>query len=311
MTPLRAVRAVAECSAHARQPQRPLERTWGVRLVNRTGVAHRSVVFADAGGGHRVLAGRALELASGWSPSRRRSRPWSPNRRSRPSVRRWSPTRSRRVTLKNGTRGRGGAPHQRRGRRQRPPTGRRARRPIGAPRAADPIDVTADPPWAWCPRCANPVARRGQKQASRRTLTIVFADLHPAAASPGDADASRHAMVRAFDELRGVLEHHGATVEKFIGDAVMAVFGLAHRREDDAVRAVRAALEMQATRCGGSTPSSRGASRSRLELRIGVNTGPVIAGDRDRPATGHRGRGQRRRPTGADGGARRRSSSVG
>ena len=52
-------------------------------------------------------------------------------------------------------------------------------------------------------------------------------------------------MVRAFEELRGVLEHHGATVEKFIGDAVMAVFGLAQRREDDALRAVRAALEMQ------------------------------------------------------------------
>ncbi len=52
-------------------------------------------------------------------------------------------------------------------------------------------------------------------------------------------------MTRYFEEFRRVLERHGGTVEKFIGDAVMAVFGLPRLHEDDALRAVRAAYDMK------------------------------------------------------------------
>ncbi len=60
-----------------------------------------------------------------------------------------------------------------------------------------------------------------------------------------DAESVREMMLRYFDEMRQAVERHGGTVEKFIGDAVMAVFGVPVAHEDDAVRAVRAALEMR------------------------------------------------------------------
>ena len=99
-----------------------------------------------------------------------------------------------------------------------------------------------------------------------------------------DPEARRSATVRAFEELRGVLEHHGGIVEKFIGDAVMAVFGLAQRHEDDALRAVRAALDMQSA-LERVAPALDAEFGVQLGLRIGVNTGPVIAGD---PSLGQR-----------------------
>ena len=93
-----------------------------------------------------------------------------------------------------------------------------------------------------------------------------------------DPETTRDMMSRYFDEMRAVVERHGGTVEKFIGDAVMAVFGIPVLHEDDALRAVRAADEMRA--------SLRRAQRRverrygvRLEVRTGVNTGEVVAGD--------------------------------
>ena len=83
-------------------------------------------------------------------------------------------------------------------------------------------------------------------------------------------------MTRYFESMKAALERHGGTVEKFIGDAVMAVFGLPVRHEDDALRAVRAAADMQA-----SLPALNQAFRDQygVELlnHIGVNTGEVIA----------------------------------
>src|SRR5207247_738072 len=79
------------------------------------------------------------------------------------------------------------------------------------------------------------------RHESRRTLTIVFAmpkvdDLSGEAPGP---EVLRDVMSRYFEAMRSALERHGGTVEKFIGDAVMAVFGLSVRHEDDAVRAIR------------------------------------------------------------------------
>ena len=75
--------------------------------------------------------------------------------------------------------------------------------------------------------------------------------------------------------MKSIVEHHGGTVEKFIGDAVMAVFGVPVVHEDDALRAVRAAIEMR-----DALPALG------LEGRIGVMTGQVVTGTDERLATG-------------------------
>ena len=82
--------------------------------------------------------------------------------------------------------------------------------------------------------------------------------------------------------MRAVIERHGGTVEKFIGDAVMAVFGVPDVHEDDALRAVRAAAEIRDGARGLNDELER-ELRRRLQIRTGVNTGDVVAGD---PSTG-------------------------
>jgi len=93
-----------------------------------------------------------------------------------------------------------------------------------------------------------------------------------------DAESVRELMFSYFHEMRGAIERHGGTVEKFIGDAVVAVFGVPLAHEDDALRAVRAAWEMQ-QRVGRLNEELEGRFGSRIALRIGVNTGEVVAGD--------------------------------
>jgi hypothetical protein len=85
-------------------------------------------------------------------------------------------------------------------------------------------------------------------------------------------------MGRYFDEMRAALERHGGTVEKFIGDAVVAVFGIPAVHEDDALRAVRAAAEMRRERDRLNEELER-TWGVRIQARIGVNTGEVVAGD--------------------------------
>ena len=116
-------------------------------------------------------------------------------------------------------------------------------------------------------------------EEQRKTVTIVFADV---TGSTGlgerlDPESLRHVMQRYFDEMRAVLESHGGTVEKFIGDAVMAVFGIPQVHEDDAVRAVRAAADMR-TRLAQLNSELESNWAVRLEMRVGVNTGEVVAG---------------------------------
>ena len=93
-----------------------------------------------------------------------------------------------------------------------------------------------------------------------------------------DAEGVRELMFRYFHEMRGAIERHGGTVEKFVGDAVMAAFGVPVAHEDDAARAVRAALEMRDA-LDGLNPELERRFGSTLALRIGINTGEVVAGD--------------------------------
>ena len=120
----------------------------------------------------------------------------------------------------------------------------------------------------------------------RKTVTTIFCDV-TGSTSLGevrDPELMRRVMSRYFDEMRAALEGHGGTVEKFIGDAVMAVFGTPVLHEDDALRALRAALEMR-DRLAVLNDELEESFGVRLEIRIGVCTGEVVAGDPTRAET--------------------------
>ena len=117
-------------------------------------------------------------------------------------------------------------------------------------------------------------------------MTILFADVTGSTALGErlDPEALRRVMGRFFDEMELVIHAHGGTVEKFIGDAVMAVFGIPRSHEDDPVRAVRAAGGMREALEALNAELERDHGVG-IEIRIGVNTGEVVAGD---PSSGQR-----------------------
>jgi class 3 adenylate cyclase/tetratricopeptide (TPR) repeat protein len=121
----------------------------------------------------------------------------------------------------------------------------------------------------------------------RKTVTVLFADVTGSTAlgEQLDPESLRRVMARYFEAARSCLERHGGTVEKFIGDAVMAVFGVPTVHEDDALRAVRAASELRDSLgvLNGEFEREYGVS---LQLRTGVNTGEVVTGTEERLATG-------------------------
>jgi class 3 adenylate cyclase len=119
-----------------------------------------------------------------------------------------------------------------------------------------------------------------ERHEVRKTVTILFSDVAGSTAM-GDAldpEAVRRVMGQYFDACRSVIEFHGGTIEKFIGDAVMAVFGVPVVHEDDAIRALRAAEGIRATLASLNEDFDR-QHGVRLEVRTGINTGEVMAGD--------------------------------
>jgi len=121
----------------------------------------------------------------------------------------------------------------------------------------------------FCSACGTALSAPGTPREQRKVVTVLFCDLvgSTALGESTDPEALRTRMRAYFDDLRAIVERHGGTVEKFVGDAVMAVFGIPTAHEDDAARAVRAASEMQAA-----------VAEHGLEARIGVNTGEVVVG---------------------------------
>ena len=100
------------------------------------------------------------------------------------------------------------------------------------------------------PRCANcgaPLEATPAPREQRKTVTVLFCDVTGSTAlgESTDPEALRALLARYFERMKGIVEAHGGTVEKFIGDAVMAVFGVPQVHEDDALRACRAAVEMR------------------------------------------------------------------
>jgi predicted ATPase/class 3 adenylate cyclase len=137
----------------------------------------------------------------------------------------------------------------------------------------------------FCLNCGNPLAASQAPAEVRKTVTVLFADVVGSTrlGEQTDPESTRRMLSRYFDAMRRVIERHGGTVEKFIGDAVMAVFGIPTLHEDDALRAVRAAHEMQSA-VKLLNEELAGASWNPIALRIGVNTGEVVAGE---AAAGH------------------------
>jgi class 3 adenylate cyclase len=131
-----------------------------------------------------------------------------------------------------------------------------------------------------CGYCGAQLARPVAAEEVRKTVTIVFCDLK-GSTSLGerlDSESLREVLGVYFGAMSQVLERHGGTVEKFIGDAIMAVFGLPKLHEDDALRAVRAAFEMRSA-LRDLNVRLKATWGVTLENRTGVNTGEVVAGD--------------------------------
>jgi len=131
-----------------------------------------------------------------------------------------------------------------------------------------------------CGYCGASLQPEAPPQENRRVVTVVFSDLK-GSTSLGerlDSEALREVLAIYFEAMSAVLVRHGGTIEKYIGDAIMAVFGLPRLHEDDALRAVRAAVEMRETLevINERLQKDYGV---RLENRTGVYTGEVVSGD--------------------------------
>ena len=132
----------------------------------------------------------------------------------------------------------------------------------------------------FCSACGTALGVGAPAREVRKTVTVMFVDV---VGSTGlgervDPESMRRVLTLYFDEIRGVVESHGGVVEKFIGDAVMAVFGVPTVHEDDALRAVRAAVEIR----GRVADLEEKLQRDRglaVSWRTGINTGEVVAGD--------------------------------
>jgi len=147
-----------------------------------------------------------------------------------------------------------------------------ARGTIRAVTACAQCGAELPPDARFCPSCAAPVESRPQPAGERKVATVLFADLVGSTELGGSQDPERTRVMldRFYDSMATEIERAGGTVEKFVGDAVMAAFGAPAVHEDDAERALHVALAMQ-RRLGELFAG-------RLALRIGVNTGDVVVG---------------------------------
>jgi class 3 adenylate cyclase/tetratricopeptide (TPR) repeat protein len=131
--------------------------------------------------------------------------------------------------------------------------------------------------FSFCPFCGAAVAPPARSREQRKVVTVLFCDVTGSSelGEKLDPEALRALLARYFERMKAIVEGHGGSVEKFIGDAVLAVFGVPMVHEDDALRALRAAAEMREALPGLG-----------LQGRIGVMTGEVVTGTEERLATG-------------------------
>jgi class 3 adenylate cyclase/tetratricopeptide (TPR) repeat protein len=136
-----------------------------------------------------------------------------------------------------------------------------------------------NPPGArFCNNCASPLEPADRPVEERKTVTVVFVDLvgFTGRAEKLDPEDVRQLLSSYHSQVRAVLERHGGTVEKFIGDAVMAVFGAPRAHEDDPERAVRSALAIR----------DWARAEPDLQVRVAVASGEALVSLGARPAEG-------------------------
>ncbi|HET7181354.1 MAG TPA: adenylate/guanylate cyclase domain-containing protein, partial [Candidatus Limnocylindrales bacterium] len=276
--PLRALEAAAESQRALATLNDELDAGYGVRLVVRTGIATGEVTFGAAEAGQHVLLGDAVDTSTVMEQN--------------------SPPME--VLVHESTRDLVGDMAEF---EALPPVSPKNSEELFngfrlvsvKERAGEAEEAVheADPGMRICPGCGEQSPERMRfcttcgaslsthvARESRRTVTIVFAmpKVHSLSGEAPGPETMRDVMSDYFEGMRGALERHGGTVEKFIGDAVMAVFGLPVRHEDDAIRAIRAAAEMQ-TALDALNPGFRTDHGLELSNHTGVNSGEVIAGD--------------------------------
>jgi class 3 adenylate cyclase len=129
--------------------------------------------------------------------------------------------------------------------------------------------------FKFCPECGTAAGPAGSEQ--RKVVTVLFCDVvgSTGLGESTDPEALRALLARYFERMKQIVERHEGSVEKFIGDAVMAVFGVPLAHEDDTLRACRAAVEMR-----------EAFPELRLQGRIGLTTGEVVTGTEERLVTG-------------------------
>src|SRR3954465_8006740 len=131
--------------------------------------------------------------------------------------------------------------------------------------------------FAFCPHCGG---RLIAERIQRKIVTVLFCDVvgSTALGESVDGEAARSLPPHFLARMKGIVDAHGGVVDKFIGDAVMAVFGVPVVHEDDALRAVRAAAEIK-TELAALNPDPPAGRGIAIRFRTGVNTGEVVAGD--------------------------------
>ena len=128
-----------------------------------------------------------------------------------------------------------------------------------------------------CGFCGTALAAAAPVEV-RKTVTVVFSDLKGSTdlGEALDSEALREVLGRYFDAMREILEAHGGRVEKYIGDAIMAVFGAPLDMPDHAARSIRAALEMVERLEEFNAERKEGPT---IRIRIGINSGKAVAGE--------------------------------
>ena len=138
------------------------------------------------------------------------------------------------------------------------------------------------PRFRLCGYCGAPLTAAESLPAHevRKTVTLIFSDLKDSTALGErlDSEALHEVKERYFSAMAAEIKRHGGKIEKYIGDAIMAVFGLPRAHEDDALRAVRAAIGMRAV-LNGLNEQLTTRFGVVLANRTGVNTGEVVALD--------------------------------
>ncbi len=142
------------------------------------------------------------------------------------------------------------------------------------------LEIDPEPPLPEEPEEVTPteMPEPDHPRETRKVVTVVFTDIAESTAlgEQLDPERLRRVMDRYFETVSGALERHGGTVEKYVGDAVLAVFGIPFLHEDDALRAVRAAMDVREG-LGALNDELERDWGVRIAIRTGVNTGEVVA----------------------------------